>query len=153
ENWLHTCPHLHFLVTSRETLNIPGERVFFVPPLSLPLANDQGQHPLQTIAASSAVRLFVERARSVQSSFELTSTNAALIAQICERLDGLPLAIELAAARLDLLSEAQLLSRLSDPLSLLVGGPRTRRSHQQTLRASLIWSYHLLSGQEQALFA
>lgn len=151
ENWLRTCPHLHLLVTSRETLNLPGEHVFVLAPLPLPEVHQQNSHSLNAISSSAAVRLFVERARAVLPSFALTAENAPVLVQICQRLEGLPLAIELAAARMDLLSEYQLLAHLCKPLSFLVGEKRALQPQQQTLRASLDWSYHLLTAPEQTL--
>ncbi|QBD82602.1 XRE family transcriptional regulator [Ktedonosporobacter rubrisoli] len=152
ESWLRTCPYLHILVTSREILNIVGEHVLSVSPLPVPTVQTQGQLAWDTIRSSPAVRLFTERAQAVHPAFELTPENAVAIAQICQRLDGLPLALELAAARMNLLSATQLLERLAAPLSLLTGSTRTHQPHQQTLRTSLDWSYQLLETEEQELF-
>ncbi len=149
-NLLAACPHLKMLVTSREVLRVGGEREFVVQPLALPdpkhLPDDE------TLAHYGAVALFLERAREVQPTFELTALTAPLITEICRRLDGLPLALELAAARLKVLSLQALLERLSHRLHLLTGGPRDLPARQQTLRQTIAWSYDLLSHEEQRLF-
>ncbi len=147
---LAACSRLKLLVTSREVLHVRGERVFEVPPLALP---DPKHLPdCVTLARYGAVSLFLERAREVQPSFELTPEEAALIAAICVRLDGLPLAIELAAARLKLLPLPALLERLQRRLAVLTGGPRDVPARQHTLRDTIAWSYDLLSKEEQRLF-
>jgi len=147
---LAACPLLKLLVTSREVLHVRGERVFAVPPLALP---DPKHLPdCATLARYGAVALFLERAQEVEPSFELTPDTAALIAEICVRLDGLPLAIELAAARLKLLPLSVLLERLEHRLVVLTGGPRDLPARQHTLRDTIAWSYDLLSGEEQRLF-
>ena len=147
---LAACPLLKLLVTSREVLHVRGERVFEVPPLALP---DPKHLPdRETLARYGAVALFLERAREVQPSFELTPEDAALIAEICLRLDGLPLALELAAARLKLLPLSALLERLERRLAILTGGPRDVPTRQRTLRDTIAWSYELLSEEEQRLF-
>ena len=151
---LKTCPDLWILATSRETLGIPGEAVFAVPPLSLPESQPQqspasGQGALLAYEQSEAVRLFIERATLASSSFELTAENGMWVAEICRRLDGMPLAIELAAARVRTLSVQQIAQRLDDRFHLLTGGSRTAEPKQQTLAAMLDWSYTLLSGAEQ----
>lgn len=133
---------LKALVTSRSPLRLYGEREFPVPPLGLEAAN--GDPP--------AVRLFVERAREIQADFALTAETAATVATICARLDGLPLGIELAATRIRSLEPAQLLARLDQRLSLLTGGARDLPLRQRTLRATIAWSYELLSPDEQVLF-
>lgn len=147
---LAACPHLKLLVTSREVLRIRGEREFVVQPLALPdpnhLPNDE------TLARYGAVALFVERAQEVQPTLELTALTAPLITEICRRLDGLPLALELAAARLKVLSLPMLLERLEHRLRILTGGPRDLPARQQTLRQTIAWSYDLLSHEEQRLF-
>jgi predicted ATPase len=149
-NLLAACPHLKMLVTSREVLRVRGEREFVVQPLALPdpkpLPDDE------TLAHYGAVALFLERAREVQPTFELTALTAPLITDICRRLDGLPLALELAAARLKVLSLPAPLERLSHRLHLLTGGPRDLTARQQTLRQTIAWSYDLLSHGEQRLF-
>ncbi|MGH2411019.1 MAG: ATP-binding protein, partial [Chloroflexota bacterium] len=144
------CPQLTILATSREALGIGGERPWLVPSLSLP---DPGTpaNAEQTLACE-AVRLFVERARVVRPDFTPTAENAALVARICRRLDGIPLALELAAARLAALSLESLGARLDDRFRLLTGGSRTALPRQQTLRATLDWSHDLLSEPERVLF-
>ncbi len=147
---LATCPRLKILVTSREVLHVRGERVFAVPPLALP---DPKHLPdSETLSRYGAVALFLERAREVDPIFQLTPENAPLIAEICVRLDGLPLALELAAARLKLLPLSALLERLEHRLTVLTGGPRDLPTRQQTLRNTIAWSYDLLSKEEQRLF-
>ena len=147
---LAACPRLKLLVTSREVLHVRGERVFAVPPLALP---DPKHLPdSETMSRYGAVALFLARAQEVEPTFQLTSSNAPLIAEICVRLDGLPLAIELAAARLKLLSPSALLERLEHRLAVLTGGPRDLPARQHTLRDTIAWSYELLSEKEQQLF-
>ncbi len=147
---LAACPRLKLLVTSREVLHVRGERVFAVPPLALP---DPKHLPdSETMSRYGAVALFLARAQEVEPIFQLTSSNALLIAEICVRLDGLPLAIELAAARLKLLSPSALLERLEHRLAVLTGGPRDLPARQHTLRDTIAWSYELLSEEEQQLF-
>ena len=136
------------LVTSRAVLHLHGEYEFPVPPLALP---DLTTLP-QSLSQNAAVALFLERARAVKPDFELTPTNTRAIAQICVRLDGLPLAIELAAARIKLLPPQALLARLEHRLQVLTGGARDVPARQQTLRNLLAWSYDLLDGKEQQLF-
>lgn len=148
ERLLQECAGLRVLATSREPLHIAGERVLRVPALALPGEQEQ---TLEQVQDSDAVRLFVDRARSLQPDFALTPESAALVAGICRRLDGLPLAIELAAARVPLLSLEQLAQRLSDPLQVLTGGSRTAEPRQQTLRATLDWSFDALDDAEQGL--
>jgi DNA-binding NtrC family response regulator/predicted ATPase len=149
ETLLRACPRLRVLATSRERLNIAGESTFKVPPLALP---DEHARAPEHLVRSEAVRLFVERARLVAPDFTLTDENAPAVAQLCRRLDGLPLAIELAAARVRLLRVEQILARLDDRFRLLTGGSRTTLPRQQTLRAALDWSHDLLSEQERTLF-
>jgi predicted ATPase/class 3 adenylate cyclase len=148
---LVACLHLKVLVTSRAVLHVSGEHAYPVPPLSLPDHKDATD--LHDIASSEAVTLFVDRAQAVNPSFALTDANAPVVAEICWRLDGLPLAIELAAARSRLLSLQALLARLEDRLQLLKGGARDLPARQQTLRATIGWSYDLLEASEQLLFA
>jgi predicted ATPase/class 3 adenylate cyclase len=133
------------LATSRETLGIPGETVWTVPPMALP---DTGQ---QRLVDNEAVELFVDRGRLVDRGFALTVENGSACAQICRGLDGVPLAIELAAARLNVLSPLQIADRLGDCLTLLSKGARTAVARQHSLRAAIDWSYDLLSPDEQAL--
>ena len=140
---LSDCPGLTVLATSREALHVRAEQVFPVPPLALPPAA-RGQVTRRAIRDVAAVQLFVDRARVVRPDFELTDDNAAAVAEICRRLDGLPLAIELAAARLRLFSPEVLRDRLDDRLGLLRSGPRDLPERQQTLRAAMDWSYELL---------
>ncbi|MGI8550466.1 MAG: ATP-binding protein, partial [Dehalococcoidia bacterium] len=136
------CPRLKVLVTSRVLLRLSGEHTFPVPPLDLPEASLLP--PLETLAQAAAVQLFIERARAVQPRFALTAENATAVVEICRRLDGLPLAIELAAARIRLLTAPELLSRLERRLPLLTGGGRDSPERQRTLRAALDWSFALL---------
>ena len=151
---LRACPGLRVLATSRALLGVPGEAAFRVPSLSLPAPPDPPA-PAGGLAGrlgrSEAVALFVERARLVRPGFALTAQNAAAVAQVCRRLDGVPLALELAAARVGVLSAAQLAARLDDRFRLLTAGPRTALPRQQTLRAAVDWSHALLSGPERAL--
>ncbi len=137
------------MASSREGLGVPGETTYHVPTLSLP-------GPTETTAAAicrhDAAELFLQRARAVQPSFSLTDANAPAIGQIVRRLDGIPLAIELAAARVRMLSPEQIAARLDDRFRLLTGGSRTALPRQQTLRALIDWSYTLLSPEEAALF-
>jgi non-specific serine/threonine protein kinase len=144
---LRNCPSLKILVTSREPLGITGEARYHVPPLGLP---DLRQILEKTLGYES-VQLFDERARLVQEHFSLTMENASSVTHICHRLDGIPLAIELAAARVDAFSTEQIAARLEESFNLLTSGSRTARPRQQTLRASIDWSWDLLSESEQAL--
>ncbi len=147
---LTSCPRLSMLVTSRAVLHIAGEYEFPVAPLAVPALTQVPDH--EVLAQLAAVRLFVLRAQAIQPAFELTAANARTIAAICARLDGLPLAIELAAARIKLLAPQALLKRLSHRLEVLTGGARDLPTRQQTLRNTLQWSYDLLSQEEQRLF-
>src|SRR5262249_39671801 len=148
---LAAAPGLAALVTSRSLLRLGGEREFPVPALPVPQATDETNAAAAQEYAS--VRLFAERARAAAPGFELTDGNAAAVAEICRRLDGLPLAIELAAAKVRLLAPQALLDRLGDRMGLLTGGPRALPDAQQTLRNTLEWSFGLLSPGEQALLA
>ncbi|MGB8646152.1 MAG: AAA family ATPase, partial [Anaerolineae bacterium] len=145
---LRACPGLKILATSREPLGITGETIYRVPSLDLPESPELGA---TRISEYGAIRLFVDRAGAVKSNFRLTEGNAASIAQICTRLDGIPLAIELAAARVKALSPEQIATRLDDRFRLLTGGSRTALPRQQTLRALIDWSYELLSEPERVL--
>lgn len=146
---LHASPHLKILASSREALGIAGESVYRVPSLSI---FETGHVPTyEDITKSDCVRLFVERASAVQPSFRLTERNAPSIAQICTRLDGIPLAVELAAARVKIFSPEQVAARLDDRFRLLTGGSRTALPRQQTLRALIDWSYDLLLETERKL--
>ncbi|HEX9038605.1 MAG TPA: tetratricopeptide repeat protein [Ktedonobacterales bacterium] len=150
ETLLHTCGQVHILVTSREALTISGETTWLVVPLRAP---DVSQPPsIEELQSYEAVQLFVERARSVRPSFTLTTENAPAVAQVCHRLDGMPLAIELAAARMRALSAEQIVARLDHAYQLLTGGSRTALPRQQTLRAAMDWSYDLLPAHEQDFF-
>ena len=148
---LSVAPGLKVLVTSREVLHLSGEHVFAVPPLSLPDLN--GLPEPDMLAEYEAVALFLQRAAAARQGFALTAENAAAIAEICAGLDGLPLAIELAAARVRLFSPAAMLARLHERLAWLTGGPRDRTNRHQTLRATLDWSYNLLDPRQQTVFA
>jgi non-specific serine/threonine protein kinase len=143
---LRGCPMLRVLVTSREPLAIPGEVVWPVPSLDVPPAAAS----VDQIERAAAVQLFVERATAAQPAFQLTAANAAAVAEICRRLDGIPLAIELAAARLNVLTAEQIAARLDDRFALLTTVGRAAPPRQQTLRATLDWSHDLLSAPEQA---
>jgi non-specific serine/threonine protein kinase len=147
---LGACPNVTVLVTSRVRLRVSGEREVPIAPLGL--AELDRHRGVESIATSDAVRLFVARAEAVQPDFALTSDNAIAVAEICRRLDGLPLAIELAAARVKVLPPAVLLSRLDQRLPLLTGGARDLPERQQTMRAAIAWSHDLLSPDEQVLF-
>ncbi|HLK58518.1 MAG TPA: tetratricopeptide repeat protein [Chthonomonadaceae bacterium] len=149
EALLRSSPSLRVLATSREALNIPAETVWRIPSLSLPESGDQATR--EAIHTSEAVQLFLDRAQAASPHFVLTDGNASLLAQICRRLDGIPLALELAAARVRVLSVEQIAARLDDRFKLLTGGSRTALPRQQTLRALIDWSYALLSASEQEL--
>jgi predicted ATPase/class 3 adenylate cyclase len=148
---LDACRELRILVTSRTPLHVTRENEYAVSPLAVP---DPTSLPdLETLSQYESVALFIQRARAAKHGFAITNENAPAVAEICYRLDGLPLAIELAAARLKLFSPQALLQRLDSRLKLLTGGARDRPSRQQTLRGTIDWSYSLLSEEEQALFA
>ncbi|MGH2561217.1 MAG: ATP-binding protein, partial [Thermomicrobiales bacterium] len=144
---LAACPRLTVSVTSRERLRVSAERVLLVPPLGVPDPDDADVE-----GKSDAVELFLERARAVDPAFAVTGEAAPAVAEICRRLDGLPLAIELAAARISHLPPRALLARLERRLPLLTGGPRDAPSRQRTMRDAIAWSYDLLTINEQALF-
>lgn len=150
ETLLRSCADLRILTTSREAFNIPGETIWPVPSLGVPDAYHLP--PIEGLVKYEAVQLFVERATSVQPAFRLTQENASALAQVCHRLDGMPLALELAAARVKVLSVEQIAARLDDAYRLLAGGSRTALPRQQTLQATIDWSYHLLSEKERILF-
>ena len=135
EQLLRACPRLSVLATSREALGIPSETAWLVPPLG----------------SAEAVQLFVERAQASLPSFDLNDSNSAAVRDICRRLDGIPLAIELAAARVRVLSPEQIVVRLNDAFRLLTSGSRTALPRQRTLRGTMDWSYALLERREQAL--
>ncbi len=147
---LTQAPELKVLVTSRSRLHLHGEREFPVPPLQLP--STRPLPSIETLSQFEAVTLFIQRARAVQPGFQVTNDNAPAIAEICHRLDGLPLAIELAAVRIKMFPPQALLARLQRRLTLLRGGARDRPARQQTLEAAIAWSYDLLPATEQSLF-
>lgn len=147
---LRNCRELRILATSREVMGVAGETAWQVPTLSLP--NSQQQPRLEQVAQSEAVRLFVDRAQAALPSFVLGKVNAAAVAKLCCKLDGIPLALELAAARVPVLSVEQIAKRLDDAIGLLTTGVRHAPARQRTLRATLEWSYQLLSKTEQQLF-
>ena len=150
EALLRRCPDLSILATSREALGLTGESSWPVPPLSLP---DPRHLPaVESLPSYEAARLFIERAVAVEPGFEPNSQNAMAIAQVCYRLDGMPLAIELAAARVRVLSVEQISSRLDDRFGLLTGGGRTALPRQKTLRAAMDWGHELLPERERILF-
>jgi predicted ATPase/DNA-binding CsgD family transcriptional regulator len=146
---LEACPSLHILVTSRLPLRLSGEQQIVVPPLAVPSASDR---QLEQLAGVDAVRLFIERARAARADFSLSSENAEAIAAMCTRLDGLPLAIELAAARVRILPPGVMRKHLDRGLSVLSGGPRDAPARHLTLRATIAWSYDLLGVSEQQLY-
>jgi predicted ATPase/class 3 adenylate cyclase len=146
---LRTCPNLRILATSREALGVTGETTWRVPSLSVP--DRQRLPPLDRFTEYEAVRLFIDRAAASEPQFAVTSGNAPAVAQVCHRLDGIPLAIELAAARVKVLTVEQIAARLDDRFRLLTGGSRTALPRQQTLRAAMDWSYDLLSEAERVL--
>jgi predicted ATPase len=148
---LAAAPGLKAIVTSREMLHLYGEHEYSVPPLRMP--DLKRLPPIERLTQYEAVRLFIERAQAVRADFAVTTENAPAVAEICARLDGLPLAIELAAARSKLFSPRALLARLGRRLALLTGGPRDLPARQQTLRDTIAWSYDLLDATERALFA
>jgi predicted ATPase/DNA-binding CsgD family transcriptional regulator len=147
ERLLDAAPGLRLLVTSREALGVAGEVIWAVPALTLPASDDA-----DAVAASEAGQLFVERASAVRRGFQLGPDTAAAIAHICRQLDGIPLAIELAAARCAALGPADIAARLDDVLNLLVGGRRNAPTRQQSLQAAIEWSYQLLDDRERWLF-
>jgi predicted ATPase/class 3 adenylate cyclase len=154
ETLLRTCPHLRILASSREPLGIAGETAWPLPPLSLPdhwreLA--PGPSAMERLSSFEAVRLFIDRATIARPAFQLTDDNIHTVAQICWRLDGIPLAIELAAARIRVLTLQQIMERMDDRFHLLTTGTRTAAPRQQTLRALIDWSHDLLSEAERRL--
>jgi predicted ATPase/class 3 adenylate cyclase len=147
---LHASPGIHILASSREGLGIAGEVTYQVPSMTLPDADHLP--PVETLDRYEAIKLFIDRATASVPAFTLTDENAPALARICQRLDGIPLAIELAAAKIRVLSVDQIAGRLDDRFKLLTGGSRTALERHQTLRAAIGWSYHLLSPAEQVLF-
>jgi non-specific serine/threonine protein kinase len=149
DHLLRNCPNLKMISSSREALGVAGEAVYRVPPLALP---DADSTALASLHRSEAIQLFIERAAGVRPGFGLNEANAPAVAQICRRLDGIPLALELAAARVGMLTPQQIATRLDDRFRLLTGGSRTALPRQQTLRSLIDWSYDLLSEPERLLF-
>jgi predicted ATPase/class 3 adenylate cyclase len=148
EALLRACPDLRVIATSREGLNVPGETVHRLPSLRVPAEKSV---PLEALEQIESIQLFLDRARAVSPGFSLTAGNAAAVARVCRRLDGIPLAIELAAARIKALSVEQLDQRLDDLFRLLTGGARTALPRHQTLQALIDWSHNLLSEPERSL--
>lgn len=145
---LNSCPEIRIIATSREALNVSGEKVLQLPPLRVP---DPKSSNFESVRATDAIKLFVDRAQIVRSGFELTAANFSAVAEICRGLDGIPLAIELAAARVKILSIEQILTRLDDRFKLLSSHGRSLSARHQTLRAVIEWSYDQLSTEEQRL--
>jgi predicted ATPase len=152
ERILSSCPRVRMLATSRESLRAAGEHSYRLPSLSIPLPEAASGISAADAAAYGAIVLFTDRARAVDHRFALTDENAPTIAELCRRLDGVPLAIELAAARVDQLSIRALADGLDDSFRILTGGERTAVPRQQTMRATIDWSYELLSASEQRVF-
>ena len=145
---LERCPNLGVVATSRELLGVPGEIPYAVPSMALPPSGAE----YGAMAAFGSVQLFVERASTIKPGFQIMDSNADAVTRICRRLDGMPLALELAAARIRVMSPEQIAIRLDDRFALLTGGARTAVPRQQTLLATIDWSYQLLDADEQALF-
>ncbi len=150
------CAEVVFVVTSREALNVRGERIFNVSPLQLPdltkAENDEGLPYLQNLNQYESVRLFIERAQALHMDFVINNDNAPAVAEICVRLDGIPLAIELAASRIKVLTPDEILMRLEDALRFLTGGAKDLPPRHRTLRAALSWSYDMLEEKQQRFF-
>jgi predicted ATPase/DNA-binding XRE family transcriptional regulator len=146
---LRECPSVAVIATSREHLGVTGERVYRIPPLAVP---EQSRPSPKEAAQYGAVALFVDRVRTVVTSFELTAENVKAVVEICRRLDGLPLALELAAARASVLSPQEICDRLDRVFNVLTGTPQDSVPRHRTMRAAIDWSYELLSSQEQLLF-
>jgi predicted ATPase/DNA-binding NarL/FixJ family response regulator len=146
---LRTAPGVRIITTSREPLQVAGEHVIPIPPLELPDA--EGTEPLERLRQNEALALFIERAAAASGAFELTGSNQAAVVRLCRRLDGLPLAIELAAVRTRVLSVDQIVDRLTDRFALLTGGARAALPRHQTLRTAIDWSHDLLTEGERAL--
>ena len=151
ERLLSSCPKLKIIATSREVMNCGGEKIYRIPPLAIPDRNSNNTP--EQLAQYESVRLFIERALAVNPDFRINNENAQALAEICSRLDGIPLAIELAAARTKILSVVKIYERLDDRFSLLTGGKRTALPRQQTLKALIDWSYDLLSEEEKILWS
>ena len=152
ETLLRSCPEVRLLATSREALRAEGETVWRVPSLTVPDREPARLPPPERLTQYGAVQLFIERAVAARPEFRVTNENAPAVAEICWRLDGIPLAIELAAVRINVLSAQDVEQRLGDRFRLLTGGRRTALARQQTLRAAVEWSYDLLSERERAFF-
>ena len=150
ERLLNACPNLKILATSREALGLTGESAWYVSTLSVPASDNEP--PVEKLPQYEAIHLFIERAVAAKSNFALTAQNAHFVTQICRRLDGIPLALELAAARAKVLSMEQIAMRLDDRFNLLTSGSRTALPRQQTLRAATDWSHDLLTDKERILF-
>lgn len=150
---LRSCPGVQILATSREALGVAGEQVYRVPSLSLPNPKQKRAFTAHILSQYESVRLFIDRARLVKPDFAVTNSNAPALAEICHRLDGIPLALELAAARTPALSVEEINNRLGSRFRLLTGGDRSGLPRQQTLRALVDWSYELLNAQEKTLLA
>ncbi|MEV0231867.1 LuxR C-terminal-related transcriptional regulator [Nonomuraea sp. NPDC050786] len=151
ETLISSVPGLRILATSRQSLGVAGEQTMPVP--TLPIPDCDGSYPTESLKQFDAIRLFEERAQAVLPGFEVSEANQEVVARICRRLDGIPLAIELAAVRLRAISVEQLLARLDDRFRLLTTGSRTAMPRQQTLRALIEWSYGLCTDQERLLWA
>lgn len=145
-----SCPGLKFIVTSRKALRIPGEHEYAVLPLEVPQLKNLPS--IGELSENPAIALFLERTRAIKSDFEISNENARDIAEICVKLDGLPLALELAAARIRILAPHMIVTRLSNKLGLLSGGPRDLPARQQALRSTIAWSHDLLDESEKKLF-
>jgi len=150
EALLRACPALRVLATSRDRLRVGGEVDRPLPSLAVP--GRDSASPAEHLLAYDAVRLFCERAAGAAPGFRVSEANAAAVAEICRRLGGIPLALELAAARMRVLTAEQIAARLDEPFRLLTGGSRTAPPRQQTLRATVEWSYGLLEEPERRLF-
>jgi predicted ATPase/DNA-binding CsgD family transcriptional regulator len=148
---MRAAPGVRVIATSREPLSVPGEQVIPVPPLELPAAHAAAPPPLEQVRQNEAVMLFLDRAAAASGSFELTASNQAAVVDLCARLDGLPLAIELAAVRTRVLTAEQILDRLTDRFGLLTRGSRAALPRHQTLRTTIDWSHDLLEADERAL--
>jgi predicted ATPase/transcriptional regulator with XRE-family HTH domain len=152
ETTLNSCANVRILATSRESLRAVGERSYRLPSLRVPSPKEASSIRASDAVAYEAIALFADRARGVDHRFALTDENAAVVAEICRRLDGIPLAIELAAARINRLSPKALAEKLENRFQILIGGERTALARQQTMRATIDWSYDLLSAPEQRVF-
>lgn len=150
---LRSCPNVQVLATSREPLGIAGEQIYGVPSLSSPTPQESKKATADSLSLFESVRLFIDRARAIKTNFTVTNANAPALAQVCYRLDGIPLALELAAARIRSLTVEQINDKLDNRFHLLTGGDRSALPRQQTLRALVDWSYDLLTNIEKTVFA